>query len=273
MEPVHDTVVATSTPPPPTGGERPLVYTVHSHLESNDAYEQEAGVMFLRKVWALLVLQYSVILIAAAPFSLLGGVQHAIEPYHWPLEVVALSGIVASLVLAVTKGPLWPFAHIALCSITIFVGFELGLTFANPTWGVEGLIAVGQATTSFAIILALLQFDLAWLTYIMASFLCFILSTLWLVLLYIAGVTWPVAAGIAAGGWAFTLLVLGCCHHVTKQVAPGEHILAVLFILVPEALLCLAARQRHPQERRRSSPSQQATEALQSNDGPYRMVP
>ena len=62
------------------------------------------------------------------------------------------------------------------------------------------------------------------------------------------GESWKVALGVGLGGWAFTMMNVFCSMYVSKEVAPEEYILAVLFMLFPEALLCLASKERHPEE-------------------------
>lgn len=238
----EDAVVATST-----GGT--LHRTVHALLESPRREDNDEGHVFLRRLWALLVFQYSAILFVASPFALIDPFRQTIERYHGVLEVVAFGGIILSLCLAITKGAIFPYAHVALVSLTVFVALEMGLTFANASWGPSGLVALGQAATSFAVILSVLQFDigsLQWLTYPAAALICLCLSGLWMVVQAEIGVSWSVAAAVSLGGWAFTLMVLGCCSYITKHVAPEEYILAVLFILCPEALLFLASKERHP---------------------------
>lgn len=148
----------------------------------------------------------------------------------------------ANIGLAITKGAIFPMTHVALVSLTLFVGLEMGLTFAGASWGRCGLIALGQATSNFAVILSVLQFDkqsLLWLDYTTAAVLCLCLSGLWTVVQAEIGISWKIAAAVSLGGWGFTLMVLFCCSIISKHVGPEEYILAVLFILFPEALLFL----------------------------------
>mmetsp|Transcript_33141 Transcript_33141/g.70638 ORF Transcript_33141/g.70638 Transcript_33141/m.70638 type:complete len:156 (-) Transcript_33141:279-746(-) len=125
----------------------------------------------------------------------------------------------------------------------------MGLTFTDTPWEMNGLIALGKATTSFAVILAALQFDsrsLMWMTYPTAALLCLCMSRLWAVVKVEVGVSWRVATGVSLGGWAFAMAVLVCCLVISKHVGPDEYVLAVLFILCPEAMLCLASKECHP---------------------------
>ena len=45
-----------------------------------------------------------------------------------------------------------------MISLTIFVGIEMGLSFSQKSWGENALLAIGQATSGFAMILGMLQF-------------------------------------------------------------------------------------------------------------------
>ena len=229
-----------------------LELTVDAMLESDDQVHVERGMVFMRRVFALLVLQYLTILLVASPFTFVESFQvRIIHPYHNALEAVAVIGIVSSLVLAVFKGTTYPWARVALVGLTLSVALELGLSFATASWGRCGIVAVGQATTSFAVILALLQFEtesLAWLDYFGAAIVCLVVSSLWMVGLMELGARTTVAVSILLGGWAFALINLYCCHHIAEQVAPEEYILATLFILVPEALVFLASKKRHPMQ-------------------------
>lgn len=223
--------------------------TVHALLLSSSSEDQKEADVFLRKLWALLVFQYGTILFVASPFALIDPFRKIIEPYHHVLEGVAFSGIFLSLCLAIKKGASHPLAsHVALASLTVFVALEMGLTFANASWGPSGLVALGQATTSFAVVLSVLQFESLWLTYPTAALLCLCLSGLWTVVQAEIGVSWTIAAAVSLGGWAFTLMVLMCCSIITKHVKQDEYILAVLFILVPEAILFLPGKKQHPNE-------------------------
>ena len=241
----NDVVIATSA----QGA--PLEPTVHALLNSEDDAIGEQGMVFMRRCFALLVMQYSSILVIASPFALIQAFQEAIHPFHNWLEAIAIVGIISSLVLAVTKGAIYPFARVSLVSLTLSVALELGLSFAGASWGKYGLIAVGQATTSFAIMLSLFQFptkSLKWLTFPAAAIICLVLSGLWILVLFETGASIRVAAGVGLGGWAFAMLNLFCFPHVTKQVGPEEYILATLFILCPEALVFLSSSKRHPKE-------------------------
>lgn len=194
-----------------------------------------------------------------SPFALIRAFQEAIHPFHKSLETVAIVGIISSLVLAAFKGAIYPFARVSLVSLTS-VALELGLSFAGASWGKYGLVAVGKATTSFAIMLSLFQFppkSLKWLTYPAAAIICLVLSGLWMLVLFESRASIRVMAGVGLGDWAFAMLNLLCFPHVTKQVGPERvcTVLATLFILCPEALVFLASSKRHPKEETEASDS------------------
>jgi hypothetical protein len=189
------------------------------------------------------------ILVLASPFSLINSFREAVESMHGVLEIVAIVGIAGSMGLALAKGIMYPFAQVSLVSLTIFVGLELGLSFAGASRGRYGLMAVGQATSCFTVVLVLLQFDIRstkWLTYPAAALVCLALSGVWMLVLLEIGATWKVAVGVGLGAWAFSVNITICSMYIAKHVAPDEYILGVLFILCPEALLCLSSSSRHP---------------------------
>lgn len=193
-----------------------------------------------------------------SPFALIRAFQEAIHPFHKSLETVAIVGIISSLVLAAFKGAIYPFARVSLVSLTLSVALELGLSFAGASWGKYGLVAVGKATTSFAIMLSLFQFptkSLKWLTYPAAAIICLVLSGLWMLVLFESGASIRVMAGVGLGDWAFAMLNLLCFPHVTKQVGPERVCIGDTFYLCPEALVFLASSKRHPKEETEASDS------------------
>lgn len=218
--------------------------TARASRYSTIRHEIDQSFTFSRKVFALLVLQYAAILVLSSPFALVDSFRLIVEPHHNILEYVAYAGIGASFGLALWKGSVYPFCHVALMSLTVFVALEIGLTFAEYSWGLYGYVALGQATANFAVILALLSLEVEWLGYVSASIACLMLAGLWSVVLYMVGLSWGYSCGVALGGWGFTLNIIFCCNAVSHNVSTEEHILAVLFILFPEALLCLAGAKR-----------------------------
>mmetsp|Transcript_33880 Transcript_33880/g.41547 ORF Transcript_33880/g.41547 Transcript_33880/m.41547 type:complete len:251 (-) Transcript_33880:280-1032(-) len=239
--PENEYVVATSIR---NGG---LRKTAKSMRLSTVVVEKETFQSFTRKLWALLVLQYTAILVLSSPFALLESFAVQVEPYHFVLECIAFGGIGVSFAIALTKGPMWPFAHIALVGLTLFVSLEMGLTFAEASWGRYGLIAIGQATTNFAIILALITMETQWLSYTTGTAICLICAGIWMLVLTMTGLSVTYACYVALGGWGYTLMVIFCSAQVAHHVSTDEYILAVLFILFPEALLCLGGKERTPE--------------------------
>jgi len=272
----HSSVVATSIESPSPA----MMPTVHALLESSNRDQIEQGMVFLRKVFALLVLQYGTILFVASPFAMIGTFQqHVAHTYHNTLEAVAVTGIVGSLLLALCKGATYPYARVALICLTLSVALELGLSFAEASWGRYGLIAVGQATTSFAVMLALFQFDsksLEWLTYPTAAMVCLLLSGIWMAVLVESGLKTALAVAVGLGSWAFAIVNLLSCKQITKHVASNEIVLATLFILVPEALVFLQSKKnailktmQQQQKRRRTRGVAQLQQAQQPPPPPH----
>lgn len=218
----------------------PVTKTAAGTRRSVDQDEQQQSLLFHQRVFALLVLQYTFILILSSPMALLKGIQtflHDRTTLRTVVEWIAVSGIVLTIFTAVCCGSRYPFAHICLGAITIFVGLELGLSFAET----PGLyVAIGQATTSFALLLALMQLDLESSAYPMAVGLCLVAAGLWTMILVGVGryTVWTCLA-ISGTGFGFVCIVLCASYHVEHFVAPDEYVLATLFILCPEALLCM----------------------------------
>ena len=148
-----------------------------------------------------------------SPFGLIESLKNGIELYHTWLQIIAITGIAGSICLALVKGRQFPYAHVCLGLITFFVAFELGTLFAHYFWGKLGLIALGQAVTSFAIILALVQFEMNWLGCVEAAICCLALAIMWMVVLFEGGeARWFVCVAVGLGGWAFTMVVLAASY-------------------------------------------------------------
>lgn len=227
-----DLVIATSI-----GGTSPEP-TVHALFHSNDKTD---AVTFLRQVFALLVFQYSTVLVVASPFALIEDFKDLVHPHHHALLLIAVGGMVASILLALTMGAVYPWSRIVIVTLTISVAVELGLTFSEKSWGDCGLLAVTQATVSFAMILALLQFTVPIQhTMSTAAIFCIFIGGIWSVVLHEAGLRWGVAVAVSLGGFVFTMLNLSSVFNLCKLVAPGEYVFTTLFILFPQAVLCLS---------------------------------
>lgn len=223
--------------------------TANLQRASSNVEEVAASTLFHKRVFGMLVLQYSTILFLASPFALLPSVQYAItqnHTLHTVLECISTGGIVATMVTAVLVGSKYPATQICLVCVTFFVALDMGISFADGSLGKAGFIAIAQATTSFALILALLQFDFEWLDYPAAYALSLLAVIVWIsILLEVGDVTMLQAVGIGMGGFVFVCIVLMSSYTVEKHVAPDEHILATLFILCPEALMCIGSSERH----------------------------
>jgi len=217
--------------------------------------EIKKSISFHKRVYGLLVLQYTSILILSSPFALSTNVQYYLASadgtniglLHNILEYIAISGIIITMIIAIFNGSKYPVSHICLVSITIFVGLEMGLSFTN---NIGLYIAIGQATTSFALILALQQFDFHWFDYPAAVGMSLIAALIWtLILIEQGSFSKMKSLSIGGMGFAFACLVLFSSYSVQHHVSHEEYVLATLFILCPEALVCIGgAKKRHVDE-------------------------
>jgi hypothetical protein len=224
-------------------GRHSICKTTKLQRLSDDKEEIAASRVFRKRLFGMLVLQYSTILFLASPFALLDPLQVAIRnnrTLYVVLECINLVGIVSTMSIAIARGAQYPVTFICLSAITFFVALEFGISFATEAMGRAGFIAIGQATTSFALISALLQFDLDWLNYSSAFGVSLVASLVWImVLLEMGEYTILATFGIGFAGLAFVTTVLFSSFAVEKYVSPDEYVLGTLFILCPEALLCI----------------------------------
>lgn len=128
-------VIATST------GGTALEPTVHALFQSSNPEHVETSMTFMRKVFALLVFQYSTVLVVASPFALLEDFQDWIHPHYHTLLIISIACMVLSIVMAIVKGSVYPFSRIVIVMLTLSVAVELGLTFEEASWGDYGLVA------------------------------------------------------------------------------------------------------------------------------------
>jgi hypothetical protein len=215
---------------------------VDRHSSDDDGIQK--SMLFHKRVYGLLVLQYTTILIISSPLALLPKVQQYLDGslLHTVLECIAIGGIVSTMIIAVLYGSKYPNSHICLFAITIFVGLEMGLSFTN---NIGLYIAIGQATTSFALILAMQQFDFLWFDYPKAVGMSFIAALIWTLILIEQGTySMMTSFGIGCMGFAFVCIVLCSSYTVEHHVSPEEYVLATLFILCPEALLCVGGAKK-----------------------------
>jgi hypothetical protein len=231
-------------------GRHRISKTVITQRLSSSDEEIAASRLFHKRLFGLLVLQYSAILFLASPFALVDPLQVAIRDHptlHLTLEGFCLGGIVITMIVAVVKGSQYPITWMCLCAMTCLVGVEFGISVAVTEGSTSGFVAIGQATTSFALILALLQFDLEWLDYWSALGVSLVASLVWImVLLEMGEHTILTSLGIGFLGFAFVAIVLCSSYAVQKHVSADEYVLGTLFILCPEALLCIGgAKKRH----------------------------
>lgn len=214
----------------------PLNKTVYAYLHSSNHEDNEKGIHFVRKVLALLVLQYATVLFIVSPFYLIGSFQRVIKPYQIFLSTVAFAGCVASVYWAFAKGHNKKDAKIALFSLTPCVALTLGVRFAGFSWANYVLVALGQATSNFALIHAILQFDTAslkWLNYKIIMLICLVVSGVWIVVMNEVGTSWFVSVAVGLGGWVYASNIVLSIRKVVLHREPDDHIRATIFILGP----------------------------------------
>jgi hypothetical protein len=230
-------------------GRHKISKTVQVHyLEDND---DEYGIsrLYHKRVFGLLVLQHSAMLFLMSPFVMMDPLQHAIQTnptVRLTLAIISRVGIVATIAAAILRGARYPMTFICSISMTIFVALEFGVAFASGSLRMSGIIAIGQATISFSLILALLQFDLYWLSYTAAYCVSFAASLLWIMILLEEGDLSILAClGIGFGGFFYVALVFCRSFVVQKYVAPEEYVLGALFIYFPVAVHCAGSWYRN----------------------------
>ena len=91
-------VVPTST------GSHTLHNTVYTLISSDDPEEIDEAYEFLRKLWALLLFQFSAILFIACPFTFIDPIKNIVGSYNEIFEMITFVGIFSSFALALTKG-------------------------------------------------------------------------------------------------------------------------------------------------------------------------
>jgi hypothetical protein len=214
----------------------PINKTVYAHLHSSSHEDNEKGMNFVRKVLALLVLLYATLLLIVSPFYLIGSFQRAIKPYKLFLSIIAFAGCVASVYWAFAKAHNRKDAKIALFSLTPCVAIGLGVKFAGYSWSDYVLVALGQATSNFAILHAILQFDTAslkWLNYKTVMLIFLVLSGLWIVVMNEAGTSWFDSAAVGLGGWVYAISIVINVRKMILHREPDDFIRATIFILGP----------------------------------------
>lgn len=225
----------------------PLHKTVRALLQSSDHQEQELGLTFVRKVFALLVLQYTAVLIIVSPFCLIDSFKRFISPWTIPLGIASFFGICFSVYLVVTRGKIMSVARISLFSMTFCFAIGLGLKLSVAPWSNYALVALGQATTNVALLHAVLQFDsqsLQWLNIRTGGLLCLTMTGLWILLMRESGSSWLISTAVPLGGWLYVLTVFKSVRTVVGHREPDDHIRAVIFILGPPIPTCLIPKPR-----------------------------
>lgn len=214
----------------------PLNRTVFAHLQSTNYEDNEKGMHFVRKLLAVLVLTYGTLLVIVSPFFLVESFQRSIKPFSLFLSIAAFAGVSASIYLMLTKGHDQKFARIALFTIIPSVAVGLGIKFSGFSWSVYVLVALGQATTSFALLHALAQFDsknLKWLNYKWVILMFLVVSGLWILVMMEAGKEWFVAVPVGLGGWAYAIKIVMSARNTFFHREPDDFIRATITVLGP----------------------------------------
>jgi hypothetical protein len=213
----------------------PLNKTVYAFLHSSNHEDNEKGIHFVRKILALLVLQYATVLFIVSPFYLIESFQRVIKPYQLFLSIFAFAGAAASVYWAFAKRNR-PNAKIALFTISPCVALGLGLRFAGYSWASYVLVALGQATSNCALIHAIMQFDTAslkWLNYKTVMLIFLGVSGLWIVVMNEAGTSWFVSAAVGLGGWVYATSIVMSLRRVILHWEPDDPVRAAIVILGP----------------------------------------
>ena len=215
----------------------PLDRTVRAYLDSSDPRLNEEAMYYVRRVIALLVMQYSVLLFIVSPFCLVETFQEAVKPLSALLNAAAYLGVVAAIILALTDDAHnWQRGSVALCLLTFCVAVGIGVKCTMVPWANYVLVAIGQATTNFAILLAVVQFDrrmLHWLNYKTAGLIAFVVASVWMMVLVEDKAPWKTAAAVAFGGWLHAMNVLLGMRKIFQHRSPDDVVRSALFILGP----------------------------------------
>jgi hypothetical protein len=233
----------------------PLHKTVKAYLDSNDHNDNEKGMMFVRRVFALLVLEYAAVLMIVSPFCLIDTVQQAVKPPYINITLSAISffGLVFSVYLVATRGYQKWAARTGLFTCTFFVAMALGLKLSLvPKWSNYALIALGQATVNFAMLHAVTQFDsrhLQWLRHNTGFLICLAVSFLWMLVLREAGCSWLVSTTVPLGGWLYAVNIIMSMRKTIHHREPHDYLRATIFILGPPIPSFLIPKRRTARDR------------------------
>lgn len=227
----------------------PLHLTVSAMLNQDEDGEDPNGAFrarqkamrFVRKVLALLVLQYLSILIIVAPFCLLDDIQEVLLQHPIFSVFIGLGsflGLVFAIYLVAYKGHIRRYAKIALCLGTSSFALALGSKLALVHWSNYALIAIAQATVNFSVLHALVQLDdhfprVQHLQKGGAVWLGLVMAFLWIMVMREAGARWLVAATVPIGGWLYFCSVIRSVGRTMCHREPWDYLRAVIFILGP----------------------------------------
>ena len=223
----------------------PIHKTVRALLDAeNDYAANERGLVFVRRVLSLLVLQYAAVLIILSPFCLLDSFQDFVrKPYIMiPLNVLSFFGLLFAIYLISVRGHIKWYARTALFTMTVCVAVALGVKLSILPWSTYALVAVGQATANFALLLAVSVFDsrdLQWFRPGMGPLLLLAVAFLWILVTRETGSSWLVAVAVPIAGWLYACNVIFALRKTTYHREPHDYLRATLFILGPPIPDCL----------------------------------
>jgi len=223
----------------------PLDRTVQAYLASDDDAKVEIGMLYVRRVFALLFLQFTAIGMILSPFCLIDSLQHVIQSrfVEITLDVVSFVGLCGSVYAVAFHGHEKWAARVGLFGGTFWFAVALATKVAPTLWAKYALVAVGQATVNFAILHALSQFDnrrvLQFFHVYGGVFLCFAMACLWTLLMREARCSWLVATTVPLAGWLFAMHILRSARKSLLHREPHDYLRAVVFILGPTIPDCL----------------------------------
>lgn len=227
----------------------PLDRTVAFLLKSPNPQDNDRAIQFLRKVLALLVLQYAAVLMIISPFCLIDDFKKAMSSFIVSAIVATISffGLVGSVILVARKGHEHVYARISLFSLTFFFAIALGAKLCLVSWSNYALIAVGQATANFALILAVLQFDsssLKWLSHKRVMLLSLAQSSMWILVFRELGESRLVSITVPLAGWLYAVSVIMNVRKAAQHREPHDFLQATIFILGPPIPTFLIPKRR-----------------------------
>lgn len=202
--------------------------------------DRQEGLEFVRKILALLFLQYLGILVIVAPFCYVEFVKQFLSQNKIAFIFIGVGsflGLGLSVYLAGYKGHIQRSAITALCLGTISFAVAVGSKLALVSWSIYALISISQATVNISVLHALVQLDdhflvdrlrgsgVLWAGLVMALF--------WVPVMLEEGAGWPAATVVPAGGWLYFCSVVRSVRKTMCHREPWDYLRAVIFVLGP----------------------------------------